>query len=233
VTSGDGRQFVFGFDHRPALGEETFLVADSNRDAVAWIDRWPDWQGPVLALFGPEGSGKSHLAHVWQRRSQAHHLNAASLDVGFLENWPGEGTAVVVEDGDCGVDEACLFHLMNLVREDHGFLLLTSREAPARWPVALPDLRSRLAAAQAVAITRPDDVLIAAVLAKLFQDRQLRVPEDVIAYLVSRMERSFAAIGVTVATLDRLSLAERRAITVPLARRVLDAAQAELDLGDD
>lgn len=222
MTSG---QFVFGFEHRPALGEESFLVAPGNRDAVAWIDRWPDWPGRVLAIHGPQGCGKSHLAHVWRRKSGAVVLRAGDLSERRLEAWPDGGSAVVVEDGDRGVDERALFHLVNLAREDRGGLLLTSRRAPARWSVALPDLRSRLAAAQTAAIDRPDDGLIAAVLEKHFHDRQLAVADAVVGYLVARMERSFAAIGEIVAALDALSLAERRAITVPLARRVLDAAE--------
>lgn len=226
-----GHQLVLGFEHRPALGEESFLVADSNRDAVAWIDRWPDWPGRILAVHGPSGSGKSHLSHVWQRRSGARRLEAGELGTTFLEAWPGKGTALVIEHGDRGVDETALFHVINLVREDQGYLLLTGREAPARWSVALPDLASRLSAVTAVQLGPPDDALIAAVLTKQFQDRQLRVPDDVVAYLVARMERSFAAIGQTVAALDTLSLAERRAITVPLARRVLEASQSEFEWG--
>jgi chromosomal replication initiation ATPase DnaA len=232
VSAVAGNQLVLGFEHRPALGEESFLIADSNRDAVAWLDRWPDWPGRVLAVHGPPGSGKTHLSHVWQRRSSAMRLEAGELGSDFLEAWPGKGTALVIEDGDQGIDETALFHVINLVREDQGYLLLTAREAPARWPVGLPDLGSRLSALTAVRLGPPDDVLIAAVLTKQFQDRQLRVPDDVVAYLVARMERSFAVIGQTVAAVDTLSLAERRAITVPLARRVLEASQSELDLGD-
>jgi len=232
VSAVASNQLVLGFEHRPALGEESFLIADSNRDAVAWIDRWPDWPGRILAVHGPPGAGKTHLSHVWQRRCDAQRLDAGQLDQTFLETWPGKGTALVIENGDQGVDETVLFHVINLVREDKGYLLLTGREAPARWPVDLPDLGSRLAAMTAVQLGPPDDQLIAAVLTKQFQDRQLRVPGDVVAYLVARMERSFAAIGQTVAALDTLSLAERRAITVPLARRVLEASQSELEWGD-
>jgi len=233
VNTVAGHQLVLGFEHRPALGEESFLVADSNQDAVAWIDRWPDWPGRILAVHGTSGSGKTHLSHVWQRRSGAQRLEAGELDQAFLEAWPGKGTALVLENGDGGVNEIALFHVINLVREDQGFLLLTGREAPARWPVDLPDLGSRLAALTAVRLGPPDDALIAAVLTKQFQDRQLRVPDDVVDYLVARMERSFAAIGQAVAALDTLSLAERRAITVPLARRVLEASQNEFEWGDD
>jgi chromosomal replication initiation ATPase DnaA len=224
-------QLPIPFEHRPALGAEDFLIAPGNADAVAWLDRWPDWPGHALALHGPAGCGKSHLAQVWLARSGGTCLAASALrgrDVEALA--PG---ATVIEDVDHGVDETALFHLFNLAQEEGGWLLLTGREAPARWPVVLPDLSSRLSAITAVPLGRPDDALIGAVLSKLFEDRQLRVPGDVIAWLVARMERSFAAIGRVVDALDSLSLAERRNITVPLARRVLDGLeQNSLDLGD-
>lgn len=224
-------QLAIPFEHRTALGVEDFLVAPGNADALAWLDRWPDWPGHALALHGPAGCGKSHLAHVWLARCGGVLIAASDLHDAMVEERAGHAT--VIEDIDRGVDETALFHLFNLAREEGGWLLLTGREAPARWPILLPDLSSRLAAITAVPLGRPDDALIGAVLTKLFDDRQLRVPEDVIAWLVARMERSFAAIGQVVEALDSLSLAERRNITVPLARRVLDGMeQNQLDLGD-
>ena len=223
-------QLAIPFGHRPALGAEDFLIAPGNADAVAWLDRWPDWPGHALALHGPAGCGKSHLAQVWLARSGGTLVAAAALGPGDVERLaPG---ATVIEDVEDGVDETALFHLFNHAREEGGYLLLTGRQAPARWAIGLPDLASRLAAITAVSLGRPDDALIGAVLVKLFEDRQLRVPEDVIAWLVARMERSFAAIGRVVEALDSLSLAERRNITVPLARRALGGLeQNELDLG--
>jgi len=228
--SDAARQIPLSFDHRPALDAEDFVVAGPNSAAVAWLDRWPDWPGHTLAIFGPAGSGKSHLAHAWRHRSGAGLMAGAALRAADVADVAGPTYRLVVEDGDRGLDEAALFHLINLVREEGGFLLLTGRHAPARWPVVLPDLRSRLAAMAAVELLAPDDGLIAAVLAKQFDDRQLRVAADVVDYLVPRMERSFAAIAEVVAALDTLSLAERRDITVPLARRVLE--QEPTDRGD-
>ena len=220
--SDAARQIPLSFDHRAALDAEDFIVAGPNKAAVAWLDRWPDWPGRALAIFGPAGSGKSHLAHVWRHRSRAGLSDGAALTTAGVVDVVGPLHRLVVEDADRGVDEAALFHLINLVREEGGFLLLTGRQAPARWPVELPDLRSRLAAMPVVELLEPEDRLIAAVLAKQFDDRQLRVADDVVDYLIPRMERSFAAIASVVAALDRLSLAERRNITVPLARRVLE-----------
>ena len=213
-------QLVLGLPHRPAFGRDDFLVASSNAAAVAWLDRWPDWPATALALCGPSGAGKSHLAQVWRHRSAAAVASGSGpIDPPALAS----AGAVVLDLGDevAPVEERPVLHLYNLLAERRGHLLLVAREPPARWPVALPDLRSRLTTAPAVALLAPDDALRTAVMVKLFADRQIRVDADVVGYLLQRLDRSFAAIGVAVAALDRAARAERRPITVPLARAVL------------
>jgi len=206
--------------HRPALGRADFLVAPCNEAAVAWLDRWPHWPAPALALTGPAGSGKTHLAHVFAARAAARFVAPGALTTERVPELAGTARAVIVDDAE-GAAEEPLLHLYNLMAERRGHLLVTAREAPARWRIALADLRSRLVAAPAVAVALPDEALIAALLVKLFADRQLQVGEGVLAYLALRLERSFAAAQRAVEALDAASLAERRAITVPLARRVL------------
>jgi len=221
-------QLTLGLPHRPALGREDFLVVPSNADAVAWLDRWPDWPATALALHGPAGSGKSHLAQVWRRRT-----GAAEAGDSFDPPTLAASGAVVLDLADRAGprDERSLLHLYNLLTERRGHLLLVGREPPARWPVSLPDLSSRLATAPAVALLPPDDQLREAVMVKLFADRQLRVDAEVVSYLLQRLDRSFAAIGSIVAALDETALAERRPITVPLARAVLARlTQPELEL---
>jgi chromosomal replication initiation ATPase DnaA len=212
-------QLALDLGQRPALGREDFLLAPSNADAVAWLDRWPEWPAPALTIYGPPGCGKTHLAHVWQVRSGARLIAAAELAIADLRELAAR--PVAVEDADRGVDEQSLFHLYNLLAERKQHLLLTARSAPAHWAIALADLRSRLRAAPAVALAPPDEALIGAVLVKLFADRQLKVGSDVVTFLVVRMERSFAAARGMVAALDAAALAARSNITVPLARQVL------------
>ena len=144
-----GRQRTFDWGVRPALGREDFLVAPCNEAAVAWLDRWPDWPGPALVIHGPPGSGKSHLAEVWRRRSGAEIVPAARL----AEAEPdGGGAPALVIDGLGGpLDERALLHTYNAIAERDGHLLLTASAPPARWPLALPDLASRLRLAPAVA----------------------------------------------------------------------------------
>lgn len=228
-------QLPLELPHRPALGREDFLVAPCNEVAVAWIDRWPDWPSCGLALHGPAGSGKSHLAEVWRRVSGAVPVAAAALASQRPPDLLGAASSCVLDDAEDALasrpGEEGLLHLINLLRERGGFVLLTGRRAPARWSVVLPDLRSRLSAIPAAALAAPDDALIEALLVKLFADRQLRVAPEVVRFLAARIERSFAAARAAVAALDGAALADRREITIPLARELLrrqgDAFNAE------
>jgi len=223
-------QLPLDFDPRPALGGEDFLVAPNNADAVAWLDRWPDWPAVVLAIHGPDGCGKTHLTQVFLASS-----GAAAVDADTLAGTPapqvfGDAPAVVIDGADTmltGGLETPLFHLYNVAAETGRKILMTARSAPARWEISLPDLRSRLSTAITAEIGLPDDPLIAALIVKLFADRQLRVEDGVVNFLLPRLERSFAAVLKAVAAIDEAALAEQRRITVPLARRVLQEIQPE------
>lgn len=223
-SSSPVAQFVFDLSLPPALGPEDFIVADSNREAAGWIGRWPDWPGPALALHGAPGAGKSHLLGIWAQRAGAHVLPGSAVTTADPAELAAAG-AVALDDadrvaGDAAAERA-LLHLHNLLKEAGGFLLLAAREPPARWPVALPDLASRLKAAPAVGLGEPDDVLLAQVLAKLFADRQLWVGPEIVQTMLARMERSFAEARRLVAEIDAASLAQGRSITLPLVRGIL------------
>ena len=215
-------QLALDFGHRTALGAEDFLVTPSNRDAVLWLDRWPDWPAPALVIHGPRQCGKTHLAHVWQARSGARIIAPDEIDDAAPDSLLGTSRYAVIDGGDEVVSERGLMHLYNMAAERGGALLLTAGSPPARWNIALPDLRSRLVAAPAVAVAPPDDGLIRALLVKILHDRQLRVGDGVVEYLTKRMERSFEAAGRIAEALDRAALAGGRNITVPLAKQVLE-----------
>jgi chromosomal replication initiation ATPase DnaA len=218
-------QLPLDLGHRASYSGEDFLVAPSNQAAVAWLDRWPDWPGPGLAVHGAAGCGKTHLAHVFQARSAARLLSPADLLLAPAPLLLAGAKAAILDVGPPLVERA-LLHFYNHIAESGGHLLIVAREAPARWPIELPDLASRLAALPAVRIDPPDDRLIEALLIKLFADRQLAVPPEVVTYLTTRVERSFEAVRRIVGLLDRESLARRRAVTLPLAREIVERESA-------
>lgn len=231
-------QLTFDLGYRPALGREDFLVAPGNETAVAWIDRWPDWPGPALALYGPAGCGKSHLCAVWRAASGAVYVDGAMLAAAEPPELLGAAMACALDDIEERVveDAVCakrLLFLHNMLMERGGHMLLIGRSAPGRWPVLLRDLHTRLGAVPAFELAPPDDALIEALLVKLFADRQLRVDAEVIRFLLPRMERSFAAARALVADLDRAALAGRREVSVPLARKVLAGRTGSGPAGGD
>jgi chromosomal replication initiation ATPase DnaA len=209
------------------MGCADFLVADSNIEAVGWLRRWPRWPTPTLIIHGPGGCGKTHLAHAFAEQTGARLVAAGEL--GRIDPLAFAATGAVIDDADAcagpGLERA-LLHLVNAMGESAGTLLLTARLAAGHWPVALPDLRSRLNAAAGAGIGEPDDALIRAVLGKLFVERQLQVGEEVLSYIVARIERSLAAANLLVARLDAEGLAAQRPVTVPLVRKVLGEEEA-------
>ncbi|MBU6165485.1 MAG: chromosomal replication initiator DnaA [Alphaproteobacteria bacterium] len=181
-------------DHHP----DRLAITAANAAAAAWLGNPGLWPVPVTLLIGPQGSGKSHLAGWFAARTPARIIEAAETH-----------------------DAERLFHAWNAATRDRP-LLLTSRLAPRDWGHGLPDLASRLAATPQLRLGEPDDELLAAVLAKLFAERGIKVGDELIRWLLLRIERSLGAAQAVVAALDETSLARRRAITIPLAREVID-----------
>jgi chromosomal replication initiation ATPase DnaA len=205
----------------PSLTRQDFIVSPANAEAMEAVDAWPAWPGGRLALIGPKGSGKTHLAHIWAERVQATVLDRRKFDLASMVGRP-----VVVENADRRIADETLFHLINMADAGSG-LLLTGRTPPIQWATDLPDLRSRLNALMVASLGPPDDVVLEGVLLKLFAERNIRPTKDVVGYLLRRIERSVSAVEKVVDRIDEKAGAERREITRPLAREVL------MDSGDN
>ncbi len=214
-------QLTFDLPARVAQGREDFLVSDSNTLAVSFIDNWADWPQGRFYIYGPERSGKSHLAASWMAQSGAVRIAASALNTIPIPELVQ--TDVVVEDIERlpPSDETHLFHLLNFAQNEGRRLLMTARHAAKHLRITLPDLASRLIATASAEVKAPDDTLLAALFEKQFADRQIRVHPSVISYLITRMERSFAAVDHIVTTLDREALRRKVPITKTLAREVL------------
>ena len=220
------RQLALALDHGESFAREDFVEGPSNTGALSLIDHWPDWPSRVMALIGPQGSGKSHLATIWSEQSGARFVSMRTLDRERLPSVLATGALVVEDFSEGAFDEAVLFHLLNLAQQEGAYLLLTARNAPAGWTIGLPDLASRLRAIPAVTLSAPDDPLLRAVMIKLFADRQLAVDETLIAYLLTRMERSFPAARQVVDNLDREAMRQKRPVNRALAAELYrDAAR--------
>lgn len=216
-------QLIFDLPVRTSLERGDFFISDANALAVARLEDVSTWTSGKMALVGPEGAGKSHLGHVWADAEGGRLVELATLEAaGVVEI--AAPLAVEVPESPTAEEEQVLFHLHNHMAASGLPLLLIARLPPSRWPLKLPDLKSRMEATEIVQIDPPDDALLAAVLVKLFADRQLRVAPSLISWLTKRMDRSFAEAQRLVAGIDAAALAEGRAVTRKLAQRILDNA---------
>ncbi|HKR18040.1 HdaA/DnaA family protein [Rhizorhapis sp.] len=177
---------------------ETFLLSESNRLAVRHLDHWGIWPVRISILTGPTKSGRSTLGRLFVRKTGGKMIDDARQ-----------------------ADEEALFHAWNNAQMGHYPLLLIADLPPAMWDIALPDLRSRLAAAPHVSIEEPDDALALALLEKGLADCGAAYSVDLAAFLHRRIERSYAAIAATVACLNDAALSQSRKISVPFAKEVL------------
>lgn len=221
------RQLAFDLPSQTTYRRADFFASTANAEALVAMDRWQDWPNDKLLLIGPAGSGKTHLLHLWAEAAGARIVAARALgcaDLPDLARGP-----VAIEDaeqiaGDAA-QEAALFHLHNMLAGQG--LLISAATSPRDWGLGLADLLSRMQAIGIATLAPPDDALLSAVLVKLFADRQITVPPNLISYLVQRMDRSLATARVLVAQLDAAALAQGRAVTRALAAEVLDLGATE------
>jgi chromosomal replication initiation ATPase DnaA len=211
-------QFSLIFKDEPNFSRSAFVVSPSNAAGVEAIDGWPAWRGGALALVGPPGSGKSHLAAAWALRAEA---KVISPDIRPEDLAALEGP-VLWEDADRAVHGETLFHLINIAARPGGALLATARTPPSEWRTDVPDLRSRLNALPVALLQEPDDAILTGALMKFFQERRIRPSEELLAYLVRRIERSIPKALEIVAKLDETASAYGRPVSRALARQVLE-----------
>lgn len=217
------RQFTLDLGADQNLCREDFLVSSCNEDALRWVENLPPHS--AFALYGPEGCGKTHLAHIWQQRCSARFIAPELFCRPDLDLISPKGPLILdgLDDlipGDSTLERK-LFHLYNLSIAQGTSLLVTGRCAPARWTVTLPDLKSRLSSLFAVQMMPPDDVLFENLLIKLCHDRQLRLSPEILNFLSRRCDRSFEMAHQMVRKIDNYALALQRPVTIPLVKKIL------------
>jgi chromosomal replication initiation ATPase DnaA len=219
------RQLRLGFRDPAAQARDGFVPGGSNAQARSAIDAWPSWPSNRLALVGPEGVGKSHLAQIWAAEAGALVLDRRAPDLAVAATRP-----VVVEDVDLGIEAEALFHLINIAERPGCGLLLTARTPPLAWPAALPDLRSRLNALMVAEIAEPDDEVLTGVLKKFFRELYITPQDEVYPYLVKRMERTIPGAWDIVERLHEPEGVAPQPVSRALARQILEGVNQNLDL---
>jgi chromosomal replication initiation ATPase DnaA len=223
------RLFEFRMGER---SPDTLVVAEANRDAAKLLTDWTAWPRGVLALAGPRGSGKTHIALAWALEAGARQLPAAAGPDEGAAAFRESGGRIVIDDAHAERDEAMLWRVLDLAAAQGGAVLLVGQTPPAAWDVALPDLRSRLAAAPVARLKEPDEALMAVVLRRICREQFIQLSDDAARYLVRRLPRTFAAARAWAAALDQELVRGARPVSLTGAKRALQKAQLAWGAGD-
>jgi chromosomal replication initiation ATPase DnaA len=220
-------QMLLDLDHTPSYSQADWLTTPCNRQALEALQLWRDWPSHHALLIGDQASGKTHLAHIWAEQSQAIFLypdDGQDQVASLYEKMP----AVVLDDIHHWAHQSDrLFHILNTLRLHHTPLLITSRLEPDQCGFTRQDVVSRLRDGLRLTLDPPDEILLLGLFSKLFADRQMAFKEDIISYLVKRMERSHACAQRLVTLLDMMAVGKKRSLTRVMAQEAL--AQLGLD----
>jgi len=225
----DAKQVPFIFEPKVLYLKQDFMVSACNERALKIIEAWPNWPFFALSLYGPKGSGKTHLAHIFAQNISLKQgkpidvkmVQAVDLKTKKIPTLYKQSPCLVVENVSNSIDEEALFHLYNFYQNEGGYILFTSNLPLARLNFHLPDLKSRLKMVPSVAILEPDDDMLEALIVKLFTDRQIVISAETLNYILQNMERSFAYALKLVERCDELSLSLKRAVSVPIVKKAI------------
>ena len=229
------RQLPLEFSAHNCMGREDFMVSDCNRKAFTLLDAWPDWVSGGLFIYGPEGCGKSHLAHLFadkvrqssQDAKKVAIISAEQINMRNVKRLAEENQVVVVEDVCPRHNDEALFHLFNMFNEQGRYMLWTAENAANRLHFTLPDLQTRLNMLPSAAIEEPDDMMLQMLIAKLFNDRQIIIGQDILNYILNNARRSFAYIRDLVKEIDEVSLEFQSAVNYNIVRKAMENLAAD------
>ena len=213
-------QLILKFPSHEAYKKEDFYVSPSNQEAYDFINSWPKWIKRTINIFGPSGSGKSHLAFMLKNKTSCLLIDSKKLNENiFLKFKTSE--ALIIDNLDEKVSEKLLFSLWNIALQDNKYFLITSKKPINSYKFKLNDLISRVNSSLIIGINLPSDDLISVILAKNFSDKQIKVEKKHIDYIIKRIDRSYEKISQFILTLDKYSLKKGNPFSLKLIKEVI------------
>ena len=213
-------QLILKFPSRQAYKREDFYVSPSNQEAYDFINSWPRWIKRIVNIFGPSGSGKSHLASILKNKTSCLQINSNELNEKIFIRYKTKET-LIIENLDKKISEKLLFSLWNVALQDNKYLMTTSKKPISSYKFKLKDLESRVKSSLIIGINLPNDDLISVILAKNFSDKQIKVEKKHIDYIIKRIDRSYEKISQFIFTLDKYSLKKGSPFSLKLIKEVL------------
>ena len=213
-------QLILKFPANKAYFKEDFYVSSSNNEAFKLIESWPKWIKKAVNIFGPVGSGKTHLTSILKNKTSLITIESDKLDDEIFFKFKLK-EVLIIENLNENISENLLFSLYNVSLQDNKYLLITSKKPINKLNFKLPDLRSRLNSTTIIGIDLPSDELISVILSKNFSDRQIEVEKKHIDYIIKRIDRSYEKISQFISTIDKYSLKKSSPFSLKLIKEVL------------
>jgi chromosomal replication initiation ATPase DnaA len=213
-------QLILKFPEHRAYKREDFYVSPSNQEAYDFINNWPKWIKRIVNIFGPSGSGKSHLSSILKTKTKCLEILANELNENIIFEFKTK-EVLIIENFNEKISEELLFSLWNIALQDNKYFLINSIKPISSYKFKLPDLTSRIKSSLNIGIKLPSDDLISAIIAKNFSDKQIMVEEKHIDYIIKRIDRSYEKISQFILTLDRYSLKKKSPFGLKLIKEVL------------
>ena len=213
-------QLILKFPEHRAYKKEDFYVSPSNQEAYDFINNWPKWIKRIVNIFGPSGSGKSHLSSILKTKTKCLEILANELNEDIIFEFKTK-EVLIIENFNEKIPEELLFSLWNIALQDNKYFLINSIKPISSYKFKLPDLTSRIKSSLNIGIKLPSDDLISAIIAKNFSDKQIMVEEKHIDYIIKRIDRSYEKISQFILTLDRYSLKKGSPFGLKLIKEVL------------
>ena len=213
-------QLILKFPSQQAYKKEDYYVSPSNQQAYDFINGWPKWIKRTVNIYGPRGSGKSHLASILKNKTSCLKINANELDEKIFMKLKTK-ESLIIENMSVDLDENLLFSLWNTAHQDNKFLLITSVKPISSFQFKLKDLISRVKSCLFIGISLPTDDLISVILAKNFSDKQIKVEKKHIDYIIKRIDRSYEKISQFILVLDKYSLKKGAPFGLKMIKEVL------------
>ena len=213
-------QLILKFPSQQAFKREDFYVSPSNQQAYDFINSWPKWIKRIVNIYGPSGSGKSHLVSILKNKTSCFCINSSDLDEKIFYKFKTK-EALIIEDFNEKISEKLLFSLWNIILQDNKYFMITSKKSISSYKFNLKDLKSRVKSSLIIGLNLPSDDLIGVILAKNFSDRQIKVEKKQIDYIIKRIDRSYEKISQFILTLDKYSLKKGTPFSIKLIKEVL------------
>ena len=214
-------QLILKFPTNKIYLKEDFYVSTSNQDAYNFINSWPKWIKRIANIFGPPGSGKTHLTSILQSKTSVLTIKSKTLNDKIFFKFKTK-EVLIIENLDEKVSENLLFSIWNMALQDNKYLLITSDKPINTYKFKLPDLKSRLSSSMIIGVKLPSDDLIGVILTKNFSDKQIKIEKKHVDYIIKRIDRSYEKISQFILTLDKYSLKKGSPFSLKMIKEVLN-----------